>query len=155
MALPHHVRRQIRDAFVTLLEGIAPDALRVFNTRKRPTDARQLPCVIVSTPDEALERMAAAPVGQRGMMRTLTVRLEIQVENVDDAEGELDEWAARIEAHLGSEDADFIMRQLVKAWWLSRLATAFDAEGKVSLGGALLEYTVRYHTRDVEPREAA
>lgn len=157
MALAPHVRKQIRDTFADLLQGIEPP-VRVLVNQKEAVDQERLPAILVSTPSEevTVETMGRQT---RTFSRVLTLQLGLMVEATeeagDQAEDRLDELAAKIEERLTSDDAAHSLKALSKDWFLTSVTPAFNAESKVMLGASVMTYRVVYCTIENAPREAA
>lgn len=54
--MPNHVRQQIREAVATAVTGLTTTGARVYQSRVRPLSDADLPCLLVSSDDETVQR---------------------------------------------------------------------------------------------------
>jgi hypothetical protein len=152
MALAKHVRTEIRDRLIALLEA-DPDLPRV---RKRPPSAlrfEDLPCIVVMTRDETINfKTAPAP---RRMERALDLTIEAWApgeidpetgEILNDPEGDAEAVVARVEALLAS---DRKLGGLVHDLTPTGIAmSGEDDDGEVPLGMAAILVRATYHAQE-------
>lgn len=152
MALQKHLRTEIRDRLIALLEA-DPDLPSV---RKRPPSAlrfEDLPCIIVMTRDESITfKTAPAP---RRMERALDLTVEawtpgeIDPETgnvINDPEGDAEAIMARVEELLAS---DRKLGGLVHDLSPTGFAmSGEDDDGEVPLGMAALLVRATYHAQE-------
>lgn len=96
-----HVRKQVRDAVVTLLTGLATTGANVYTGRVYPLDSSQseLPALFVNTPGEEAE--PSPEVDRSFQSRTIAIEVEAKVKGgayVDT----LDQIAVEVETALGA-----------------------------------------------------
>lgn len=152
MSLPKHLRTEIRDRLIALLEA-DPDLPPV---RKRPPSAlrfEDLPCIVVMTRDESIGfKTAPAP---RRMERALDLTIEAWVacqidhdtgEVLNDPEADAEAVMARVEALLAS---DRKLGGLVHDLSPTGFAmSGEDDDGEVPLGMAALLVRATYHAQE-------
>lgn len=134
-----HKRKAIRHAMRDILMASPTLAGRVFTTRARPTETRELPVVILYALDEDAERINY----QGSLMRALSVAVEIRATasgNLDDA---LDDLCSAVEAALAT---DRQLTGLVTDSVIASTAIGLDGEGEARQAIATLRYNVRYQT---------
>lgn len=102
-----HVRKQVRDAVVADLEGMATFGDNVFTARVSPLTAAELPGWVVSLRDESADFDAVGII-----RRTGRVVIEGAAQGGDGLEDKLDAMAAAAEAAL--MDAGGALRGLVQ-----------------------------------------
>lgn len=134
-----HKRKLIRDAIAAALSAAPGLASRVATNRTRPTEAKELPVVLVYTLQEAAERIDL----RRTLSRTLTIGIEARTGasgNLDDA---LDDLCRTIERAMAA-DPKFAGKALDSA--LSETSIGLDGDGETRQAIATMTYTVVYLT---------
>lgn len=95
--MANHVRKQLRDAVVTAVTGLATTGARVFVDREHPLDPdTEVPALLVSTPSES-----AVPEDiHGGIARTVTVIVTAVVKATGAVQDTADQVAKEVEAEL-------------------------------------------------------
>lgn len=139
--MPEHVRKQIRDAVVDLLDGLTVTGDRVFIGRTRPLQAGHAPTILVYARDEAIERetMGRPPA----LARTCTLIVECRMCSATPPDDALDAIAADVEAAIGDDPR---IGGIAIDSVLQRTEIEAVAQGEWHLGAARLTYAVRYRT---------
>jgi hypothetical protein len=150
--MPHHVRKQIRDAVVARLTGLATTVDQVFAGRTRPLADEHAPTLLVYAREEASRFQAMGGTG-----RPLERRLRLAVHGkvslaATDPEDTLDTIALEVERAMMSGDETF--GGLVESVVLT--ATDIAAEGPDDggnrrRGDIRLTYDIEYATRADQP----
>lgn len=142
-----HVRKQIRDAFVTALtSGVSLATGGVFGTRIFPLDGGSLPCVAVYTANES---SALGTMGLKTMGRDASVVVEAYIRVSGSFDDDADALAVQIEESIA---ADTTLGGIAKDSVLSSTEIDFSGDADTPIGVAKLTYSVMYVTSigDVE-----
>lgn len=134
-----HRRREIRDAIVGLVTGLATTGDRVEVGRTRPLPARHLPTLLVYTVEETSGRQYDGNPASLG--RTVQVFIDGRVSAIEPPDDDLDQIAFEIEAAMRGDPT---IGGLAFDSVLSSTLTDVKAEGTSHLGAIRLEYRVRY-----------
>lgn len=134
-----HKRQRIREAVVGMLETAPGWEGRVFATRARPTEAAELPVVLVYTTAEQSE---LATMGY-DLSRTLTLVLELRSSAVGALDAALDNMAEAAEAIMASDPR---FGGLATFSFLRETVIGIDGEGDARQSLASLTYEIRYET---------
>jgi hypothetical protein len=134
-----HKRQRIREAVVATLNTVPGWSNRVFATRARPTEQKELPVVLVYTTAEQSELATI----NLDLSRTLTLVLELRAKAVGALDDVLDEMSEKAEAAM-SLDPRF--GGLVTVGFLRETAIGLDGEGDARQSLATLTYEIRYET---------
>lgn len=132
-----HVRKQVRDAVVTLVTGLATTGTRVYTGRVYPLDSGQseLPALFVNTPGEEAE--ASLELGRAFQTRTLAIEIEAKVKGGTYVDT-LDQIADEVETALGASIT--IGGKVVD---LDYVGMEFDSSGETDkpVGSLVLRYS--------------
>lgn len=142
-----HVRKQIRDAVkATLISGVPLVQRRVYASRVHPLSQAKLPCVLVYTASEASNLMT---MGQRTILRELSMSVDIYVSMNDTFDDDVDAICVQIEEAIAA-NRDF--GGVAKETILVATEIDFDGDTENPVGVARLTYNVQYVTTigDVE-----
>jgi len=135
-----HVRKQIRDQFVTLLTaGVTLVSSRVYATRVYPLTQAKLPAITVTIGSESSGLMTmGATMGSKSLDRTVDIAVSVYENATASLDSAIDAIAVQIEEAIG---ADFTLGGIAKESVLT--STSIDFSG---------EFSVRYVTSltDVE-----
>lgn len=147
-----HLRKQIRDAAVTALTGLATTGARVFRSRTLAVPPEKRPCLLVYTKDEDAERdsMGADP----GILRTLDLMVVGQGDATRDLalDDLLDRMALEVEVALM---ADKTLGGLAMTSVIATSEHLLTGEGEVEQGAVMLTFEVIYRSRQSDPSQAA
>lgn len=143
----NHYRKQIRDAAVTLLTGLATTGTRVYPNRAYPFDpvAAGGPGLMVYTIDEDSEGLH---LGSPGLNRAVRVAIEAVLMLNEDADDLIDTIATEVETAMG---AGLGLGPRVNRPTLIRTQIAFRNEGEKVIGGAVFTFEVAYTTLAADP----
>jgi hypothetical protein len=142
-----HVRKQIRDAIVTAVTGLATTGSNVFRSRVYPLEGGKLPGLCVYTRSEAVEFDTLTI--SRSVMRRLDVMVEAYVKSVINYDNTLDTIAVEVEEALAS---DVTLGGLSKDLQVTAFEADFagDGEQTVAVGRFTVEVVYRTAENDVE-----
>jgi hypothetical protein len=140
-----HIRKQVRDAVVAEVTGLATTGARVYTEQVAPLDPSQLPALLVSTPAEDAEQ--SEKFGGVLVRREITVDIAIKVKTGTPV-ATLDAIAEQVETALGTTltvagapvDVDYVGMQ-------SDLSDDADR----AIGSMVLRFTVTVWTEPGAP----
>jgi len=135
-----HVRKQIRDAVVTLLTGLTTTGTNVFASRVWPLNENDLPCLLVFATDEQSERRSMGGGYDRELNLVIQGIVRTAEATLDDA---LDTIALEVETVM---NADRKFGGLASQSYLRATELTLDGEGDKPHGLIRLTYAVRYQT---------
>jgi len=142
-----HVRKQIRDAVVTLLKAnVSLVSRRVFSSRVYALTTPDLPAVTVYTGSESSSLMT---IGARTMSRELSLQVDLYVRFVDTFDDKVDAIAVQVEEAIAN---DFSIGGLAKSAVLTSTEIEYSGEAEQPIGIARLTFSIQYITtiNDVE-----
>jgi phosphoenolpyruvate-protein kinase (PTS system EI component) len=146
-----HVRKQIRDQFVTLLTaGVTLVSSRVFATRVYPLTQAKLPAITVTAGAETSGLMTmGATMGVKSLDRTVEITVSIYENATASLDSAVDAIAVQVEEAIG---ADFTLGGIAKESVLTSTSIDFSGETEQPVGIATMTFAVRYVTSltDVE-----
>ncbi len=146
-----HVRKQIRDQFVTLLTaGVTLVSSRVYATRVYPLTQAKLPAITVTIGSESSGLMTmGATMGSKSLDRTVEIAVSVYENATASLDSAIDAIAVQIEEAIG---ADFTLGGIAKESVLTSTSIDFSGETEQPVGIATLTFSVRYVTSltDVE-----
>lgn len=146
-----HVRKQIRDQFVTLLTaGVSLVSSRVYATRVYPLTQAKLPAITVTIGSESSGLMTmGATMGSKSLDRTVDIAVSVYENATASLDSAIDAIAVQIEEAIG---ADFTLGGIAKESVLTSTSIDFSGETEQPVGIATLTFSVRYVTSltDVE-----
>jgi signal transduction protein with GAF and PtsI domain len=146
-----HVRKQIRDQFVTLLTaGVPLVSSRVFATRVYPLTQAKLPAITVTAGAETSGLMTmGATMGVKSLDRTVEITVSIYENATASLDSAVDAIAVQVEEAIG---ADFTLGGIAKESVLTSTSIDFSGETEQPVGIATMTFAVRYVTSltDVE-----
>ena len=142
-----HVRTQIRQAVVALLNGNTEAGTRVFSSRVHPLDDAKLPALLVYTPQENMgERSMQRP---RTQQRQLQLAVEGYVKARGDIDAEADSLALEVEQLIG---ADPTLSGLVKDITLDSTSTQLSGEGERPVAVITITFAALYCVKENAPQ---
>lgn len=134
-----HKRQRVRDHLVTVFSAVPALAGRVFANRSRPTEAKELPVVLVYTLTEASEVATIA----YDLTRRLSVAVEIRTSYSSNLDNALDGLSAQVELVVASDPR---LGGLADASALAGTTIGLDGEGESRQAIATLTFEVIYQT---------
>lgn len=142
--MANHVRQQIREAAAAALTGLSTTGARVYQSRVHVLGDADLPCIVITTNDETVER------GSIGVQALLRRMLSLQVTakakataNLDDT---LDTIVKEVETALNASVSANTLGGLAKHVDLSSVVIDMDGEGEKPVGQAVMNFNVYYMT---------
>lgn len=143
-----HVRRQIREAVETALDGL-PSGAHVVKPRGHAVPRVRLPAVRVVALEEAAEPDVMGDGGT--LARRVTVTVQALAEGGDDLENVLDDLAGEVETAVS---ADPTLGGLAEDSWLAATEAAPGEPGERRTGSIELAFAVLYRTARGAPTVA-
>lgn len=145
-----HVRTQVRDLFVTALQGVSGMSDKVFAARVNPLSEELLPVFLVYTTEETIDTLTMGP--PRTQMRTLSVMVDVVLQVSEDYDDELDVLQASIETVLGGS-AFYAITEAAKVQNVTLVAAnkTMSGEPQTTTCATRLEYRAEYTTRENDP----
>lgn len=134
-----HKRQVLRETIVSILDAIPGWGGRVFANRTRPTEATELPVVLVYTVNEDA---TMANVGGT-LRRRLSVAIELRVSASSSLDNALDDLAQKAEVAMAA-DSKLKRKALYSA--LTGSTMGLDGEGDSRQALMTLTYDVQYQT---------
>ena len=138
-----HGRKQIRDALVAAVTGLATTGSRVFPSRVHPLPKDLEPSLLVY----AMRETSAGDTMGRPITleRTVTIAVEAVVKESTTADDTLDQVAAEVEAAVGGDPH---LGGIVLDTVLTETDIAFSGEGEMPVGRMRLEFETVYRTKE-------
>lgn len=143
-----HVRQQIREAVATALTGLTTTGARVFQSRVRPLADADLPCLLVMTDGEEIERIGIDSAAI--LSRSLTATIRAVVKATSSLDDTLDNCIKEIETALGGA----AIAGLSKPVALIEIRIELDDSTDKPVGYAELRYRIPYFTAASAPTTA-
>ena len=140
-----HVRKQIRDKFVTILTaGVSLVSKRVYASRVYSLTQAKLPAITISSGAESSSLMTiGATMGAKSLNRTLEITVSIYENANASLDSLIDAIAVQIEEAIG---ADFTLSGIAKQSVLTSTNIEFSGETEQPVGIATLTFSVQYVT---------
>lgn len=144
-----HVRQQIRDYVMTLLNGNVAEVSQWHTQRRLPLPVDVTGMGLIYTDAESSEPITAQPVRlERQLSLNVQGRLKSSSATIDDT---ADDFAEKVEQLLC---ADLTLGGLSKDLYLRGTQIEADDKGEQSLLLITLQFVVSYHTTDSIPQTA-
>jgi len=145
-----HLRKQIRDAVLMAINGLATTGTRVEVGRTRPLAEDHDPTLLVYTPSETSKRelMGRPPI----IGRPMTLVIEGRVQSTQPPDDVLDTIALEVEPAMAQ---DTRLGGLVLDVELTSTEINVQAPGTKHIGAIRMSYLVRYQTAQGVPDTAA
>lgn len=141
-----HVRQQIYEAIVALLDDATSAGSNVFAQRILPIGKNVDKVCLIFGLNEPASAISAQPVR---LQRQLALRIEghfkASAETIDDL---MDDFAVAVEVAMA---ADRSIGGLAHESGITTTTIQHDAQGEKPVAVIRLDYTVIYHTRDTDP----
>lgn len=145
--MANHARRQIRDAVVTALTGLATTGTRVYSTRVYPLQPTDLPCLLVYTAEERAKSITMpAP---RQQLRTLVLGVEAVAKATADLDDVLDGIAKEVEVAMQAQSGPLLA--LVRDYTLDRTTIGVSGESESQVGVARMFWSFDFLTAEGSP----
>jgi hypothetical protein len=141
-----HARQTIREAVATTLTGLSTTASRVYQTRFHRLAQTDLPCLLIYTLAETVER--SAMTDGKSLVRNLSLRVEGVAEATSNLDDTLDNIGAEVEAAL-NETSPASVEELV----LQNVEINISTEGEKPTGMIAMDYLITYRQTSGTPSE--
>ena len=138
--MAEHIRKQIRDAAVTVLTGLTTTGSNIFASRVYPIEADTLPCLVVMTPTESITLESGT---LEAPQRELVLEIKGVAKATSDLDDTLDQIAKEVETAIYT---DITLGGLSYSLDLQGTDTALTDEGDQPNGSITLTYIVLYRT---------
>lgn len=145
-----HVRTQIRDKVVDLLDNLTTTGTRCYAARPRTRPLRTLPALIVYTNGEEIN-ITAGQRGSRRLERPLDLVVEGYVAETSDPDKTLDKINAEVEVAMA---ADPTLGGLAKDLYIQRLDKEQEDDAEKPTWVIRMNFYCEYHTRETAPTAA-
>lgn len=136
-----HARKQIRDAVVAALTGLATTGTKVFQSRVNPLANGKLPGLALFTQSETADYLTMRL--PRTQERKLTVGVEIYVKGVANYDDSLDQIALEVEAAIY---ADVTLGGIARDTVIRSFNADFNGDGDQPVCAATMSIEVTYVT---------
>jgi hypothetical protein len=147
--MAHHVRKQIRDAAVTALTGLATTGANVFASRVYQLQDAELPALKIDTKDERTDWHAMGGAAA-SLDRRVTLLVEACVKENTTYNDTIDQICAEVEAVLAGNT----LGGLVKLVGPPQLRVELDGAGEQPRAIGSMEFEVMYLTAYNAPTAA-
>jgi len=138
-----HVRKQIRDAVLTLITNLASSGGRAFAGRVSPYAEDELPAVNVRVGDETITQSSIHYPAV--LLRELEVSIESVVKLTDQADDDLDAMALEVEGAIAASSSTVTLSGLLNcALTPTGIVVEREDQGEVPIGRLTLAYRTQY-----------
>ena len=150
--MANHVRTQIRDAAVNLLDALTTTSTRCTAARpkSRPIQASELPCLIVYTNDTDTE-MVSGTMPLRRKVNNCQLVVHGYAKGTGDIDATLDTIAKEVETALAASPT---LSGKCKDLYLTNTVKDSDPDAKQPTWESVLTFTCEYATREDIPDAA-
>lgn len=145
-----HVRKQIRDAIVTAVDGLTTTGSSVFRNRVFPLETTKLPALCVFTKSETSDFDTLHR--PRSIMRLLDVQVEAYVSGTSNYDDTLDTIAVEVEEALAGDAA---LDGLSKDVQITAYEADFIGDGEQTVAVGRFTVSVQYRTLENDVETAA
>ncbi len=144
--MANHVRTQIRDAAVALLDALTTTSTRCTGGRpkSRPIQETELPCLLVYTQEEESEPVSGQ-MGTRRLQRAVQLMVHGYAQGTGDIDATLDTIAKEVEEALAASPT---LGGLCKDLYLTGTVKDSDPEAQQPTWEIVLTFTCEYATRE-------
>lgn len=145
-----HVRKQIRDAVVTALTGLATTGSNVYRSRIYPLESSKLPglCIFTLSESVVFDTMTLS----RSIQRELEVAVEAYVKGTSNYDNTLDQIAVEVEEAIAS---DVTLGGLAKDAQVTAFEAQFSGDGEQPVAIGRFSLLVQYRTAENDVETAA
>lgn len=144
-----HVRKRIRDAVESTLTGLTTTGSNVFVSRVYEVEAAKLPCLVITTPSEAIN-LEGGTLEAPG--RDLTVEVKGHAKATTALDDTLDQIAKEVETAMRT---DITLGGLSHGLDLTSMDSDLTSDGDKPHGTVTLTYLIQYRTPFGDPTTVA
>lgn len=137
-----HARQSIREAVATAVTGLATTGSRVFQSRMRAQES--LPCLLVTTNDESVDRVGV----ENEMERVIEIQITGLAQSASGLDDTVDTIAEEVETAIGANPT---FGGKVRGMQLSGIAVDFDDSLQQPVAAVTLRYRATYFTNAGTP----
>jgi hypothetical protein len=150
--MANHVRTQIRDAAVALLDALTTTSTRCTGgrPRTRPIQQAELPCLLVYT-NETETEMASGTMPLRRLVHNCQLVVHGYASGTGDIDATLDTIAKEVQAAL---EAAPTLGGLAKDTYLTSTVKDSAEDAEQPTWHVILTFTCEFHTREGTPDTA-
>ncbi len=141
-----HMRKQIRDAVITLCTGLSTTGTKIFNHRVYPLGSNKLPGLCVYSQDENTIYQSISP--PRSVMRTLNVVVESYVKSTTGYDDTIDQIALEVEKAI---TADVTLGGLAKDTKILGFTSEVSGDGEQPACVGIMQVQVTYCVAENDP----
>lgn len=141
-----HAREQIRDAVKLAVTGLATTGTHVFASRVHPVGDNELPCLLVFTREEAVERATLSR--PRRQKRIVTVMVEGYAKLKTSYDDKLDTIATEVEKAIYNNTS---LQTLVRDIFLTNTAITLTGDTEKPVAVVSMSFSAEYHTLENNP----
>jgi len=143
--MANHVRQQIREAAAALLTGLNTTGPRVYQSRVKVLADNELPCLVVLTNSEQIDRLDISPDPQ--LERSLDLVVLAKAKHTADLDDKLDTIIKEVEIAANNTT----LGGLISSIQLSSIEVELNGEGEKPVGQATMTFNITYTTRASAP----
>lgn len=142
-----HIRQQVRDQVASAISGLGLTGARVYKNRLYPLERTELPCLLVMTDAEEIEKLTANRPAV--LQRMIAVRIQGVAKANTDLDNTLDTISQQVETAIYGATMSS-----VKSIELTGASINIDAIGEQPVGMVTMDYKVIAMTKDGSPQAA-
>lgn len=146
-----HVRKQIRDRFVTNLNGLVTSGANIFNARLKPLQNDELPGIVVYSDTEETSGADDNTAYEEFYDRRVVITVECYAKVAGVVQPTLDLMAEEVEVAVG---ADPTVNGLARFVDYQGTTQERSLDGEKEVGMARLAFLVGYFTSKTDPTTA-
>jgi len=135
-----HIRKQVRDATVTLLSGATDAGTRVYASRSRPLETSNLPAIRVFCRGDQFVEWESIASGDAAFWRDVTLVIEVVDRATSLVEDAIDTVAEQVETAMAANKTLSLTGVLHHEYQATDIS--FDTDGEQDHAVAAITYTV-------------
>jgi len=151
--MANHIRRQVRDAFATLVTGLTTTGANVFVNRVDPVATGDLPALLIATPSEQVEK-ASIGMPNPFVRRALTLTVTAMARASSTVWNTLDLICQEVEEAVFLDETTATLGGLCKDTALVATEISISGEGDRMVGIAAMQFEILIHAREGIPDAA-
>ena len=146
--MANHLRRQIRESVATAVTGLATTGANVFQSRIYPTQASELPALLIHTRSEDSQPLTIH--GPKALERTLQLAIVAVAKSVADLDDVLDGICKEVEVAVENWSVAGL-GGIAASIYLVSTEVEMTGEGEKPAGIATMTYELSYFTQANAP----